>query len=187
MKVRKDQLVSIWKKFLVGDRQACREIFYKCYLDLYNYGMRLGFSKEIVEDQIQELFLYLYEHCEDLNSEVNNVLSYLMISLRRRLINMKHFDYTELSADDTLDHFELGIEDIIVHGEDSKSLETVFAKTLDQLPARQREVIYLKYYYNFSIPEIVEVTGISYQVVANMLYRAIKKLRKEEQLRRLLS
>ncbi|MEM8523267.1 MAG: sigma-70 family RNA polymerase sigma factor [Bacteroidota bacterium] len=50
-------------------------------------------------------------------------------------------------------------------------------QVLNELPTRQREVIYLKYYNNLSSKEIAEVMEISQQGVLNTLYKAFKKLR----------
>ena len=48
---------------------------------------------------------------------------------------------------------------------------------LQKLPARQREVLFLRYYKNQSYQEIAENLDISYQVARNFAYRGIKWLK----------
>ncbi len=48
---------------------------------------------------------------------------------------------------------------------------------LQQLPARQREVLHLRYFQEIKNQEISEIMGISYQSVCNLLQRAIKQMR----------
>ncbi len=49
---------------------------------------------------------------------------------------------------------------------------------MDKLSARQREIIYLRFYHNMSYEEISDVMQINYQVCRNLLSQAIKSLRK---------
>ena len=76
--------------------------------------------------------------------------------------------------------FVIGKEDLIIKEESNTQNKAIVLKLLNELPPRQREIIYLKYYHNLSIQEIADVFSISYQVVANHLYRALKKLRNNE-------
>ncbi len=52
------------------------------------------------------------------------------------------------------------------------------ARYLNELPRRQREIIYLKYYQNLDREEIAEVMGISHQSVSNLLQKALLALRR---------
>jgi len=47
-----------------------------------------------------------------------------------------------------------------------------------QLPARQREVIFLKYYNNLSYEEIAGIMGIEQDSVYKLTYKALEKLQK---------
>jgi RNA polymerase sigma factor (sigma-70 family) len=49
---------------------------------------------------------------------------------------------------------------------------------LQQLPSRQKEIIYLKIYQNLGYEEISEIMGINYQVSRNLFSQSIKSLRK---------
>jgi DNA-directed RNA polymerase specialized sigma24 family protein len=49
---------------------------------------------------------------------------------------------------------------------------------LNELPARQREVVYLRYFQDLGIEEIAQVLSVNYQSVLNALSRAMKNLKK---------
>jgi RNA polymerase sigma factor (sigma-70 family) len=49
---------------------------------------------------------------------------------------------------------------------------------VNQLPARQKEIIYLRIYKGLSYEEISQVMQLNYQVVRNLLSQALKSFRK---------
>ncbi len=49
---------------------------------------------------------------------------------------------------------------------------------LAQLSARQKEIIYLKFYQNLSYEEVSDIMNINYQVARNLLSQAIKTMKK---------
>jgi RNA polymerase sigma factor (sigma-70 family) len=57
---------------------------------------------------------------------------------------------------------------------------------LNNLSRRQREVIYLRYYDDLTYEEISQVMGLNYQSVMNHLHKALKALRSNQSLRRLV-
>lgn len=172
---------QIWVAFKSGNENAFSNLYFNYYSRLYHYGLKLVQEEELVKDALQDFFLYLFENRESLVDEVNNITSYLLVSFRRRLLrkvknrktNRNHQEH--YFTEDFL--FVISIEDIIIEKESKEQdKEKVFC-LLNKLPARQREILYLKYYMNLSIPETAAALDISYQVVANHLYRAHKKLR----------
>lgn len=174
--------VALWSAFLAGEEQAFSQLFFDYYELLYQYGYRIHPNSAIVKDVIQDFFLHLYETREGLSSNLKSVKAYLLISFRRRLLQeVKKQRQFKHSLDDFFQHidhpFAIGMEDIIINQESNMLSKKLIGELLAELPPRQREIIYLKYYLDLSLPEIAETLQISYQVVANHLYRALKKLR----------
>jgi len=56
-----------------------------------------------------------------------------------------------------------------------KKMELVY--TINELPTKQREVIYLKYFQGFDTGEIAYMLNQNNQSVRNNMHRAISKLR----------
>ena len=76
------------------------------------------------------------------------------------------------------DYFEFSHEMFLINRyEDEQRLKKI-ANAINQLPARQKEIIYLKIYKGLSYEEISEIMEINYQVVRNLLCQALKTFRK---------
>ena len=141
-------------------------IFLKYHSVLQAYGMSLVGDNSLVEESIQELFIYIFEKNIDLE-EITNIKAYLFTSLRRRILSKKQI--LTIPITDISDEKEY-IEDS--NGENEK-----IEDLLSALPTRQREAVYLKFFNKLSAKEISEVMEIKPQVVANTIFKALKKLK----------
>lgn len=168
-----------------GDESALSELFSRYYDSLMHYGYQITPQESLIEECIQELFLYLFEFYQRLGP-VRNVKAYLYSSLRRRVIDKvkthrkRYFsEQPLLPATDIL--FQ---EDALLLTE--QEVRKALIEVLNNLPWQQREAIYLKYYNHLSTKEIAEVLGIANQTVLNTLHIALKKIRKDPTLRELM-
>ncbi len=181
---------AIWISFRTGGEKDFSRFFSAFYCPLFNYGLKLVGDEEFVKDVIQDFFLYLYEHRARLSEQVDSPVSYLLASFRRKLLleirrDKARQDRLVTNQRSVSEVFVIGKEDIIIKEESEELNKAIILQLLNELSPRQREIIYLKFYQNLSIREIADVFSISYQVVANHLYRALKKLRKHEAAKRL--
>lgn len=74
--------------------------------------------------------------------------------------------------------FEITAETLIIEGEENIEKINKVSLLMTHLSNRQREIIYLKFYKNFSYEEISEIMQINYQAARNLLSLSIKVLRK---------
>ena len=74
----------LWQAFRAGRQEAFEAIYQKYVRTLYNYGYNLTRNAAVVEDAIQDLFVYLHEHRSTLG-QTDNIKYYLLRSLRRLL------------------------------------------------------------------------------------------------------
>lgn len=181
---------ALWAAFRAGERKAFSQLFFGHYQSLYQYGRKVTDNEDLLKDVIQDVFLYLFENRERLAEEVTSVPAYLLAVFRRRLlseITRERAMQKRLDRNLPIDHlrFELGRENIIITEEYEAENKDIVLKLLSELSPRQREIIYLKYYLDLSLSEIAEILSISYQAVANQLYRSIKKLRKSNRLKQI--
>ncbi len=167
-----------WQQFVAGDKKAFSVLFLKYHPLLLHYGIKLCCDVSLAEECVQDLFCYLLEHKHKL-SGVHQVKSYLFVSYRRRIFRVLENKRTIFLDDAT--PFQAGIqfsqEEILIDQEKQQSEKQQLWKMLNELPARQREVIYLKYYQGLDTNEIAGAMHISHQGVLNALYKAFKKLR----------
>ncbi len=167
-----------WRKFLAGDREALGRIFRGCFSDLLAYGTKITGSDELVKDQIQDLFVRLWERRSALG-EVRNVRVYLLISLKNDLWQSAKEKGKSPVWNDQMKPFAISSEDFMIEREQEKELAEKIAAYLERLTARQREVIYLRFYMNLDFPQLAEVLDMNIQSVRNLLFRTLEKIRKE--------
>jgi RNA polymerase sigma factor (sigma-70 family) len=168
----------LWEDFRNGSESAFSMIYNDYVQELYRYGVRFNPEVEIVKDNIQELFIKLYNNRANLNP-TDNIRLYLLRSLKNRLINV-YFDRKESVSLDELPFEVLKTEDA-EPGEDWDEIvrRKKLKKGIDSLTARQREAIYLRYTKEMTMAEMTELLDMNYQSVRNLLHRSIEKLRKE--------
>ena len=169
----------------MGDKKALSTLFVRYYDQLYHFGCRITQREILVEESIQELFIYIFESHTRL-SKVQNVKAYLFRSFQRRLLLQLNKERKFSNAEDIDSHqqefFFLAEDFLLKESQQSQSLAAI----LNELPWQQREAIYLRYYNNLSTKEIAEVMGLANQTVLNTLYIALKKVRKKLGLRELI-
>ncbi|RCR68247.1 RNA polymerase sigma factor [Larkinella punicea] len=170
----------VWQQFLSGDTVAFAYLMSSHFQVLFRYGSKFSKDKEFVKDCIQDLFLIIWERRDRLNSEVA-VKPYLMASLRR-LMNRSGQSRTGLSNEipgENQEGFDIeySVEEEYIEQESVRVITQRFKKLLDELPKRQKEVIYLKFFQEMDRNQISEVMDISPQTVSNLLQIAIRQLK----------
>ncbi len=156
-------------------------MLYEAYVDLlYAYASRYTKDKEVILDCIHDLFIDLHTWRRNLATEVN-VRYYLLSSMRRKLLTAaKKASRTSLQGDMmqfSVDFETESVQSAIIATEQEQQLYRQLAKHLNQLPARQKEIIYLKYHCDLSYEEIAAIMQISVPTCRTLAYRAIKQMR----------
>lgn len=150
------------------------------YDALYNYGMKLANDEELVRDSIQELFQKLWERRASLEA-VEVIKPYLFKVLRNRISDNLKMAGRRSARQQTYHEEEFEVvyspEDFLVAEQFSSDQNARLLAVLNQLPRRQREVLYLKYFDELSYEKISEVMGLTAQSVRNLVYRAISALK----------
>jgi RNA polymerase sigma-70 factor (ECF subfamily) len=169
---------ALWDDFLEGSKQAYAYLYSRYAPTLYNYGYKIAQNREVTEDCLQDLFLTILETRERLG-RTDSIKFYLMRALRRdivrKLTNEQRFNH-EL---DTLDFtIEFYYEPTWLDRQISREQSTLLLQELNNLPARQKEALFLKYFDNLSYEEIAGVMGIEQTSVYKIVYKAIASLQK---------
>jgi RNA polymerase sigma factor (sigma-70 family) len=171
---------ELWQQLKDGNIQAMGELFNRNHSYLVAYGLKIIPSREIVFDSIQEVFLSIWNSRENLG-DVCNVVSYLFKALRNELFRQVRLKNRFSSMQDDLSNDPLritfAIEDLLVQREIAREIHEFLLQALNKLTPRQKEAIYLKFYFAMSNDEIGEIMGLQNQTVRNTLYEALKLLR----------
>jgi RNA polymerase sigma factor (sigma-70 family) len=173
------ELKSLWSEVLGGDKQAFATLFLQNYAHLYNYGRKLYDDGTIVEDAIQDVFATIWQTRKRLSS-VSSVKSYLIISLRRRLLRILRKERIEDPVEeediqDIVPDIEFSVQEIVIGSEQSESRHEALAKILNQLPNQKKEVIYLYFYNGMDYEEIAQIMELNIQTVRNYMSMALSR------------
>jgi RNA polymerase sigma factor (sigma-70 family) len=171
----------IWKSLKEGDLNAFSVLFESYYPQLHNYGLKICKNTVLTEDTLQDFFLYVYEHRDNL-SDLDTIAPYLFTSYKRFLLRAMKKNEKIKQTDFSIEIFadvQFSAEELMTSQETEQFKNKNLSKLLNKLPKRQKEAIYLKYYSGLKAKEISEIMDINYQSVVNTLHKAIKSLKEE--------
>jgi len=173
---------TLWLQLKSGDPQALDALFTKYYNDLYFYGLKICSNTETVVDAIQDVFVQIWESRNKLDHVVN-LKAYILSSFRNHLMRLiKQGKLRILRREDMAqkqERFVFSVEDLLLEEEYRDEIKHRIVEILNSLSQHQREIVYLKFYGNYSHSEISEILGIEKQSVANLLNRTIIAIRKK--------
>ncbi len=169
----------IWDAFRHGE-QGALELIYRQYSNiLYRYGYRFINDPVLLEDILQDFFIYLIDHRYNLG-KTTSVRFYLVKSFRRFLFRKikTHLRHKEITWIENL-NFTLEFSDGITSDvrEEVREKRKELREALSRLTRQQREAIYLRFYVQLDYQEIAEIMEIKYQSSRTLVYLALKSLR----------
>lgn len=175
-------MAQLWVRFKAGDEHAFDQLTEARYRTLFNYATRFTKDRDLIKDCLQDLFLELWNRRNNV-VETPYVTIYLIKALRNNLLRKLRREQGWRAAT------EEGIEPetILSDGETIEAewiaaeamaeTEQSLRQAVEQLPKRQQEVVFLKFYEGLSNDAIAQVMEVEKQTVANFLYRAMTQLR----------
>ncbi|SEW34333.1 RNA polymerase sigma-70 factor [Chitinophaga arvensicola] len=167
------QLVDLLKD---SDDAAFTEIYHRYAEKLTGFASAKLYNLEEPRDIIHDVFVKLWEERKTLTI-TRNLEAYLFTLVRYRVIdkirkNITREDYTEMM---------LALQTSLAAAPEQqmavKKLKEHFAKALDKLSPRVKEIYLLSREAHLSIPEIADKLQLSEQTVKNQLTVALKHLR----------
>lgn len=170
---------QIWDDFLRGSQPAYSFMYEKYARTLYNYGYKIAQNRQLTEDCLQDLFLTILETRERLG-HTDSIKFYLMRSLRREIVRkltaqQRFADNPDHDVDFKVEFF---YEPTWLDSQISKERSEAVLRELNQLPARQKEALFLKFFDNLSYDEIAGIMGIETTSAYKVIYKAIASLQK---------
>lgn len=183
MQLSHDDEALLWRKFKNDDKDAFALLYQKHIIPLIAYGSKLCPDRDLLKDQIQELFVELWHSRKNL-ADTSSVRFYLLKALRYKLIRLeKHrqqqtgIRQLEEQHTDTL--AEDPIEASIVEKETHESYKALLKAAMGHLTIRQQEVIQLHFYQGFTHQQIAGLMDLNYQSVSNLLHNALCRLKEQ--------
>ena len=171
---------ELWQKIKKGDKNAFSQLFKLYYSDLMAYGIKIAGQETYAKEAIQLLFVKIWNKRATLK-EITSVKSYLLTAYRRTLIDFLATEKKQQQLTATTPTFTIAPSDLQIIQQDKKIQVTRLAELLNQLPTKQKEIIYLRFYNHLSYLEIAEIIDLNYQSVRNYSVKAIRFLRENWQ------
>ena len=172
-------LLDLWHQSQAGDSVAFCHLADKLYRTLFNYAFNFTSDKEFIKDAIQDLLINIWEKRQRIDMQFVSI--YFLKSLRNQLLQ-------EFRRHNSSNSF-LDIEDI---GQisDYQTIETEIEKNelytenqfkvrsaINELPKRQKEAVFLKYFEGMENEQIADLMQVNRQSVANLLFKALSTLK----------
>jgi RNA polymerase sigma factor (sigma-70 family) len=166
-----------WENFKNGSEKDFAFLYQKYAPVMLRYGGKITADRELVKDSLQQVFFTIWRSKESIGNPAN-IKNYLLKALRCELIKkLNHHETTHESLPDNY-HFEAeeSYETALIQLQAAEITRQKIADLLTKLPARQREIIFLRYYANLKYDEISAIMDIEQESVYKLTYKAIKKL-----------
>ena len=171
--------LELWDKFLGGDQDAYNRIVKTFSKQMFNYGFRICQNEDMVRDCIQDVFLRLWNNRSNISS-TDSIKWYLLKSIKTCILreSQKWQKNDELENDYTF-KVEFDVETKLISEIENQHLANKIKSIINQLPTRQKEILYLRFYEGMDLSQISELMDISTQSVYNLLQKAYKSFRAE--------
>jgi RNA polymerase sigma factor (sigma-70 family) len=179
-----EHTLLLWHRFQQGDVQAFEALYRQHAPILIAYARKLTNDEHLLHDSMQELFTRLWKVRQTLTSP-QNVQAYLLSSLRREVLRQLKKDLPETLHDSHHQPAEHSTEEMLIQRQQEHQRNELLVQAVKQLPARQQEAIFLKYFAHLSFQEIANVMDISIKGVYKIIYKAIDNLKENPFLQRL--
>jgi RNA polymerase sigma factor (sigma-70 family) len=164
---------ELWRRLINGDEDALAFIYNTYFPSLYKYGMKIFPESSIVKDCIHDLFAALWFSRERL-SDTDSIKYYLFASLKRRIVRHSRPGLLQRFLEtSTPSH-----EQIIIEEQSSEERSKKLEKVIKQLPKRQKEILYLRYYEGLTTQETADIMSLSIDSTYVLLSKALNYLRK---------
>lgn len=167
---------------LVGGNYHAFSKLYESYIaQLTNYAFKFTNNKQIVEDALHDIFVYIWNNRTELKIR-RSLKAYLFKCVRTSLIkkinkSKKWVFFDEANEKEYLHYFNSN-EIKYIENENYFLLKERMSNVLGLLTSKQKEVIYLRFYHELSFDEIAANMNLTTKACYKLMGRAIAELRK---------
>lgn len=145
------------------------------------YFLRIEHNQQEVEDLVQNVFLNAYENLDSYNP--THEFSYWIFGIAHDLAirHVKHGSLEKFVSLESVTEFEgkLGIpslegnpDQLCIRKEINKEVDDA----IEKLPAKYKQVLILRYYYDKSYREVSKILGKSMSAISTLIKRAKNKM-----------
>jgi len=174
---KQEQHTILWNSFKRGDWEAYTSLYHAYYRLLNNYGYKFTKDVKLIEDAIHDLFVTLWANRDNLGNPIS-VKNYLYKSIRNILFRKIKTEsrFFNLQDNDESIPFEVSHDHQLILNEEERIIQQTIKDVLHKLPARQQEIVFLRFYDGLSYEEIADIMCIHVSSAYKLLYKALDNL-----------
>lgn len=172
-------------RYIEGDNDAFDLLLERTKDGLFNYILYVVRQEDIANDVFQDTFVKALVCLQQGRYNPSGKFAAWLVRIAHNVImdNYRHIRMTPtVDANPDNDLSNLSVESLIgVSRETQISNRQVLAdvkRIMEFLPAKQREVVYMRYYQDLSFKEIAEATGVSINTSLGRMRYAVMNMRK---------
>jgi|SRR5690554_741322 len=171
----------LWQQVKNGNKAGIEGLYVKYSQHLFRLGMSIKNDRSFIKDCIHDVFVNIWGYRNSLKN-TDNVKLFLFKCLSNKIhkeIGKDKRRYSQESFDDyeASSVMQISVADSYPHHIDEKKRMALMA-ALENLSARQKEVIQLLFFENQSYEEVSKIMDINVQSVYIFAWKAISNLRK---------
>lgn len=172
---KKDQLII--NKVLKGNTNAFSELIDTYKSLVFSLALKMINNREEAEEVCQDAFIKAYKSLHKFKGDskfstwLYRITYHTCLDVIKK--NKKHNNSFEIN---TVTLNQIHTTDSILQTIERKERAKIMDKCLQQLPEEERSILWLFYYEELSLKEIIEVTNLSEANIKVKLHRGRKKL-----------
>ncbi len=173
---------ELWQLICEGQESAFTQLIARHLPSLLHYGNKFSSDYALVQDCVQDVLADLWLR-RTRESPILSVRAYLFTAVRHHICReaRKTLRAAILDDDNESASFEatFSVEDAWIADETERERLEKLNSLVNQLPPRQKEIVYLRYYQGLEKDQIAQILDINYQSVSNLLHRTLTTLRNQ--------
>ncbi|GAB4107708.1 RNA polymerase sigma factor [Echinicola sediminis] len=172
----------IWFLVKESDEAAFTFIYEKYADDLFRYGQRISSDFDLIEDAVQDVFISLWQNRHKIAIS-DSVKFYILKSFKRELLLKikKKGKFKIIPENNFCQTVGESHQEQLIQKETQEGNLALLDLSMKDLTNRQREALHLRYIENLSYQEISAIMGIEVSTIYNVIFRAIKELKRDFQ------
>ena len=172
---------ELWLLLRKGDRKGLESLYRLFSQELFKYGLALVNDEGFIQDCIQDVFIDLWKYHQSLQ-KADNVKLYLFKSLSHKIYreSTKNAKWKMVDLDEScgIKYSVESMESTLIGIQREQAIQSKLASGIEKLPLRQKQVIQLLFFEQFSYQEVSKMMGINLRSVYTLAWKAISSLKK---------
>jgi RNA polymerase sigma factor (sigma-70 family) len=170
-----DDELALLRRVATKDRRAFEALYHLYYRRLFGYLLKLTRRAELVEEALNDVMLAVWKGAPGFDGRSRVSTWIFGIAYHKALKALAR------RSDDTAEEDVQRPEPLDIEEPESlavrKELAGVLGRALGALPAEQRAVVEMTYYYGLAYQEIAEIMGCPVNTVKTRMFHARRRLK----------